>query len=122
MAIVINKAAVRRSLEQWFVAARAGETMGARETAELSAHEAAAQSSDFFYQLLCDDEDSFQHVEGDASQATLVAGEDIREGSVVGVTADGVVYAAPSAAGETTEPEHPPEAKADEAQSEDDFF
>jgi hypothetical protein len=63
MAIVTNKAAVRRSLEQWFIAAREGKTLGARETAELSAHDAAALSSDYFYDLLVNDEDSQQYVE-----------------------------------------------------------
>lgn len=50
--IETNKAAVRLALRDWFVAARAGETMSARETAALSADEAAAASSDFFYDLL----------------------------------------------------------------------
>jgi len=61
MAIVINKAAVRRSLEQWFIAARAGQTLGAVETAKLSSADAAAQSSDFFFDLLAGDEDVFQY-------------------------------------------------------------
>ena len=50
--IATNKAAVRRALEDWFIAARAGETLGARETAALSASGAAAQSSDYFYERL----------------------------------------------------------------------
>lgn len=61
MAIVITKAAVRRTLEQWFIAARAGQTLGAVETAKLSSADAAAQSSDYFFDVLAMDEDSFQH-------------------------------------------------------------
>lgn len=61
MAIVITKGSVRRSLEQWFIAARAGQTLGAVETAKLSAADAAAQSSDYVFDLLSVDEDSFQH-------------------------------------------------------------
>lgn len=52
MSILIDKAGVRQALEDWFIAARAGETLSARETAELSSHDAAAASSDFFYDLL----------------------------------------------------------------------
>ena len=74
MAIVINKAAVRRSLEQWFIAARAGQTLGAVETAKLSSADAAAQSSDFFFDLLAGDEDSFQHT--DAFNEPYLALED----------------------------------------------
>ena len=63
MAIVITKAAVRRTLEQWFIAARAGQTLGAVETARLSSADAAAQSSDYFFDVLARDEDSFQYAE-----------------------------------------------------------
>jgi hypothetical protein len=88
MAITITKASVRRALEAWFVAARAGQTMGARETAEMSAHEAAAQSSDYFFQLLCDDEDCVPHMTGDVvldegSVREFVAGENIAAGQTV---------------------------------------
>ena len=78
MAIVINKAAVRRSLEAWFNAARAGETLGARETSAMPSHEVAALSSDYFYDLLCADEDSVQ-----ANLGVLVAEEDIGVGQIV---------------------------------------
>lgn len=74
MAIVINKAAVRRSLEQWFIAARAGQTLGAVETAKLSSADAAAQSSDFFFDLLAGDEDAFQYADG--LNAPFIALED----------------------------------------------
>lgn len=91
MAIVINKAAVRRALEAWFISARAGETLGARETAELSAHDAAAMSSDFFYDLLVKDEDASQYVE---DQMMLRTGEALAAGTVVSVDAeDGMLYA-----------------------------
>lgn len=93
MSIVINKAAVRRALEQWFIAARAGETLSARETAELSAADAAAQSSDLFYDLLVKDEDSVQvevststDLESetfDIGTATIIAQAAIPEGSEV---------------------------------------
>lgn len=63
MAIVITKAAVRRTLEQWFIAARAGQTLGAVETAKLSSADAAAQSSDYFFDVLANDEDAFQYAE-----------------------------------------------------------
>lgn len=60
MSIVINKAAVRRALEAWCIAARSGQTISIQETAKMSAVEVAASSSDYLYQLLCDDEDSQQ--------------------------------------------------------------
>lgn len=91
MAIVINKAAVRRSLEQWFIAARAGQTLGAVETAKLSSADAAAQSSDFFFDLLAGDEDVFQYEpaeSSDALQKFLEANTDLwagMEGSVLDI-------------------------------------
>lgn len=60
MSIVINKAAVRRALEAWCIASRSGQTISIRETAKMSAVEVAGSSSDYLYQLLCDDEDSQQ--------------------------------------------------------------
>lgn len=89
MPILINKATVRRSLEQWFIAARAGETLSARESAALSAHDAAAMSSDYFYDLLCADEDA-AHPSAD-EPVTLIAAEDIAAGQLLVVDAEGKV-------------------------------
>lgn len=94
MPIITNKAAVRRSLEQWFILAREGKTLGSRETAELSAHDAAAMSSDYFYDLLVNDEDSMP---AKASEAVdLIAAEDIAAGQFVAIDNDGKVIAAQS--------------------------
>ena len=73
MAITTNKAAVRRALEKWFIAARAGETTSARETAEMSSHEAAAMSSDAFYQWLAEDEDSADAPDRESAKTSLLA-------------------------------------------------
>lgn len=79
MAIVTNKAAVRRALEQWFIAARAGDTLSARETAEMSASEAAAALSDDFYDMLARDEDTIN------GNVTFIAGENMTEGQTLTV-------------------------------------
>jgi hypothetical protein len=84
MAIIIDKAGVRRALERWFIAARAGETMSARETAELSSLDAAAASNDFFYQLMAEEGETanvsmLQQPKGDV----FVAGEDLVAGQIV---------------------------------------
>lgn len=95
MSIIVNKAAVRRSLEAWFIAAREGKTLGARETAELSAHDAAAMSSDYFYDLLVNDEDSMPAAPSEP--VDMIAAEDIAAGQYVAVTGEGkVVGAAPA--------------------------
>jgi hypothetical protein len=107
MAIVINKPAVRRALEQWFIAARAGHTLGAVETAKLSAADAAAQSSDFVFELLCNDEDSQQYVEPAVADevVSLRAGVAIEAGMLVIITSDGTVLPAEGAEGELPDPE-----------------
>ncbi len=96
MSIIVNKAAVRRALEAWFIAARSGQTMSAQETAKLSSLEAAANSSDFFYDALCADEDVQQYVEADKADAVveLFAGQDIVAGEKVVIAADGKVMPA----------------------------
>ncbi len=88
MSIIVNKAAVRRALEAWFIAAREGKTLSATETAKLSSHDAAAASSDLFYDALCADEDVQQYVE---PPLTLAAGQDIGEGEIVTILPDGKV-------------------------------
>lgn len=106
MAIVINKAAVRRSLDQWFIAARAGHTLGAVETAKLSSADAAAQSSDFVFELLANDEDSFQYEEPAKAGAivNLVAAVDIAAGAAVVIRADGSVSPADPSPVESSAP------------------
>lgn len=93
MAIVINKAAVRRTLEAWFIAARAGQTLGAVETAKLSAADAAAQSSDYIFDTLSNDEDAFQYEEPAKANAVveLWAAVDITAGTMVVIGTDGAV-------------------------------
>lgn len=93
MAIVINKAAVRRALTQWFIAGRAGETLDARTTAALSATDAASASSDYFYDLLMADEDTFRYKPPADADAVveLVAEVDIAAGELLGISADGKV-------------------------------
>ena len=50
--LLVSEMDVRAALEAWIIAARAGETLGAKETAALSATECAEQSSEFFFGLL----------------------------------------------------------------------
>lgn len=98
MAIVINKAAVRRALEQWFIAARAGDTLSARETAEMSASEAAAAISDDFYDMLVSDEDTIN------GSINFMAGEDMAQGQILKVDFDTFVV---SGVGEKTASDQP---------------
>lgn len=99
-----------------------------RETAELSALEAAANSSDFFYQLLCDDEDTVPHATAD--EVKLVAAEDIQKGAVLVADYTGLVYELESDRWTevkpdevAVEPEHPPETAVEpDADPADTFF
>lgn len=97
MSIVINKAAVRRALEAWCIAARSGQTISIQETAKMSAVEVAASSSDYLYQLLCDDEDSQQFEEPKQADeiVQLVAAVDLAAGTPLLIEADGKVSPAP---------------------------
>jgi hypothetical protein len=96
MAIIIDKAGVRRALERWFIAARAGETMSARETAELSSLDAAAASNDFFYQLMAEEGETVN----DAKEPSeFVAGEDLVAGQIVVIVHAGRARAAVAATG-----------------------
>lgn len=91
--ITIDKAAVRQTLAEWFIQAREGKGLSARETAELSADEAAASVSDWFYAKLAelahqpeeppakkpiDDGPSL-----DITMMEFVCGEDLAAGQIV---------------------------------------
>lgn len=90
MSIIINKAAVRRALEAWCIAARSGQTISIQETAALSAADVAATSSDYFFDLLANDEDSKPYEEPvdvtepvaalPAQGAKFLVGEDLGAG------------------------------------------
>lgn len=49
---MVTRDQVKAALEQWFIMARSGKTLSARETASLSAADAAEASTDIFLGLL----------------------------------------------------------------------